>query len=41
MTAEQIGLKVGMLVTAVFPIIGTFVILFIIRYFKVEQRHKH
>ena len=32
--AEQIGLKAGMLVTAVFPILGTAVIVFAIKYFK-------
>lgn len=32
--AEQIGLKAGMLVTAVFPILGTAVLVFAIRYFK-------
>ena len=34
MTAEQIGMKAGMLVTAIFPICGTVLLLFIIRYFK-------
>lgn len=34
MTVEQIGLKVGMLVSAAFPIIGAIVLVFIIRYFK-------
>ena len=32
--AEQIGLKAGMLVTAVFPILGTAVIIFAMKYFK-------
>ncbi len=32
--AEQIGLKTGMLVTAVFPILGTAVLIFAMRYFK-------
>ena len=32
--AEQIGLKAGMLVTAVFPILGTAVMIFAMRYFK-------
>lgn len=31
---EQIGLKAGMLVTAIFPLIGTGVIIFAMRYFK-------
>lgn len=34
LTTEQIGLKAGMLVTAIFPIIGTVLMIFIIRYFK-------
>ncbi len=34
MNPEQIGLKAGMLVTAVFPILGTAVIIFALRYFK-------
>ena len=32
--AEQIGLKAGMLVTAIFPILGAILIVFAIRYFK-------
>lgn len=38
MTAEQIGLKAGMLVTAVFPILGTLVLIMSIRHFK-KQNH--
>ena len=34
LTTEQIGMQTGMLVTALFPIIGIFLLLFIIRYFK-------
>ncbi len=34
LTPEQIGLKVGMLITSFFPIAGTILIVFIIRYFK-------
>ncbi len=33
-TPEQIGLKAGMLVTAMFPILGTMLLIFVIRYFK-------
>ena len=33
-TSEQVGLKVGMLVTAIFPIIGAVVLLLAMRYFK-------
>ena len=38
MTAEQIGLKAGMLVTAVFPILGTLVLIMSIRHFKKQKR---
>lgn len=38
MTAEQIGLKAGMLVTAVFPILGTLVLIISIRHFKKQKR---
>lgn len=38
LAAEQIGLKAGMLVTAVFPIIGTFVVIFAIKYFKKQSK---
>lgn len=34
LTAEQIGMKTGMLVSAVFPAIGTVVLLVAIRYFR-------
>ncbi len=34
LAAEQIGLKAGMLVTAIFPILGTCVLIFAIKYFK-------
>lgn len=34
---EQIGLKAGMLVTAIFPILGTAVIIFAIKYFKKQK----
>ena len=34
---EQIGLKVGMLITSIFPILGSFLIVFIIRYFKKQN----
>ena len=38
MTAEEIGLKAGMLVTAIFPMIGVLVLLFVIRYFSHAKR---
>ena len=34
LTAEQIGMKAGMLTCAIFPILGTALLLFTIRYFK-------
>lgn len=34
LSPEQIGLKAGMLVTAIYPIIGTVLLIFAIRYFK-------
>lgn len=34
LSSEQIGLKAGMLVTAVFPILGTAVLIFAVKYFK-------
>ncbi len=37
LTTEQIGMKSGMLVTAIFPIIGTFILIFTIRYFKKQK----
>ena len=37
LSVEQIGLKAGMLVSAIFPIIGTFLLLFIIKYFKKQE----
>ena len=36
-TAEQVGLKAGMLVSAIFPILGTLVLLLVIRYFKKNE----
>lgn len=37
LSAEQIGLRSGMLVTAVFPIIGTILLVFVIRYFNKQK----
>lgn len=40
MTVEQVGMKAGMLVTAIFPILGVIVVLLAMRYFgknKVKQ----
>ncbi|MBR6552343.1 MAG: MFS transporter [Clostridia bacterium] len=34
LSPEQIGLKVGMLITSIFPILGAFLVVFIMRYFK-------
>ena len=33
-SAEQIGMKTGMLITSIFPILGVIVVLIIISYFK-------
>ena len=38
MTAEQVGLKAGMLVSAIFPIFGIAIVLVIMRYFKKEKK---
>ncbi|MBQ1258271.1 MAG: MFS transporter, partial [Clostridia bacterium] len=37
LTTDQIGLKAGMLVTSVFPILGVILLLFIIKRFKAEK----
>ena len=34
LTAEQVGLKTGMLISALFPILGIAVVLVIMRYFR-------
>ncbi len=34
LTAEQVGMKAGMLLAAVFPILGVFVVIALIRYFR-------
>ncbi|MBQ2614290.1 MAG: MFS transporter [Clostridia bacterium] len=34
LSAEQIGMKAGMLISAIFPILGTILLLFIFQYFK-------
>lgn len=38
LTPEQIGMKTGMLISAIFPIIGTGLLLFIIHYFKASRK---
>ena len=38
LTAEQIGLKAGMLTCSVFPLLGVIVVLIIIRYFKKQEK---
>lgn len=37
LSAEQVGLKAGMLVISLFPILGTVLLLFIIKYFKRQK----
>ena len=38
-SAEQVGLKTGMLVSAIFPIIGIFLVLYTIRFFKADKNN--
>ncbi|MBR3753860.1 MAG: MFS transporter [Clostridia bacterium] len=40
LTAEQIGMKAGMLVTGMFPLLGTVLLLFLIPYFKKNKLNK-
>ncbi|MBQ2974708.1 MAG: MFS transporter [Clostridia bacterium] len=40
LAAEQVGLKTGMLVTGLFPLCGTAVLIFGMRYFKMQKNHK-
>ena len=37
LSVEQIGLKAGMLVNSIFPILGTILVVFIIRYFRKQE----
>lgn len=39
LTAEQVGMKAGMLVTALFPLLGAAVVLIIMAYFKKQKNH--
>lgn len=41
LSPEQIGLKVGMLITSIFPILGSILIVFIIRYFKKQKTQEN
>ncbi|MBE6690442.1 MAG: MFS transporter [Ruminococcaceae bacterium] len=38
LTTEQVGLKAGMLITAVFPLLGTLLVIVIMRYFRQERK---
>jgi hypothetical protein len=38
MSAEQVGMKAGMLTSSVFPILGTVLLLVTIRYFKKQKK---
>lgn len=40
LAAEQIGLKAGMLVTSLFPLLGTVLLIFTVRYFKKAKLNK-
>lgn len=37
LSTEQIGMKVGMLTAAVFPLLGTFLLIFVRKHFKIQQ----
>ena len=37
LSAEQVGLKTGMLVTAIFPLLGAIVVIIAMRYFKKQD----
>ena len=37
-TPEQLGMKVGMLISMIFPIIGVFVLLYMNKYFKKSEK---
>ncbi len=37
LSAEQIGLKAGMIVTSIFPIVGAVLVVFTVRYFKKQE----
>lgn len=39
MTADQIGMKAGMLVSAVFPLLGAALLVYMIQYFKKRNNH--
>jgi fucose permease len=41
LTPEQIGLKTGMLITSIFPILGTILMVFIIKYFKKQKAQEN
>ena len=37
LSGEQIGMKAGMLTAVIFPLLGTFLVLYIMRYFKKKK----
>lgn len=41
LTADQIGMKAGMLVTAAFPLLGTVLLMYMMRYFKKQRSGEH
>ena len=41
LSVEQIGMKAGMLVTSIFPIMGAIFVVIIIRYFKKGDQEKY
>jgi len=38
LTAEQVGMKAGMLVTSIFPIIGVFVLVAMVKFFRSDKK---
>ena len=38
LSPEQVGMKVGMLLAAIFPLIGIIVLLVIKKYFKIKKK---
>ena len=40
LSAEQIGMRAGMLVSTIFPLIGTVLLLFTVRYFKKHEKER-
>lgn len=39
MSPEQVGFKIGMLITAIFPILGFFLLLYMKKFFRIKQKN--